>query len=149
MKEYIDLAYEEAKKAYNEGEVPVGCVIIKNDEIIAKAHNKTIATLDKTAHAEMLALKKAREVLKSSVLEDCELYVTMEPCPMCAYSMLNMGIRKVVFGAIDENFGSFGSYINLASKFKNVQVYGGIKEEKCEQILKKFFKEIRKGEKNE
>lgn len=149
MREYMNLAYEEAKKAYKEGEVPVGCVIIKGEEVIARAHNKTVFTSDKTAHAEMLALKEAMAVLGSSILKGCELYVTLEPCPMCAYSMLNLGIRKVVFGASDETFGSFGSYINLASKFKNVHVYGGIEEEKCEQILKKFFKEIRKGEKNE
>lgn len=142
----MKLAYEEAKKAYNDGEVPVGCVIIKENDVIAKAHNMTINLNDKTAHSEMLAIEYARNYLKSSVLKGCELYVTMEPCPMCAYAMLNIGIRKVVFGASDEKFGSFGSYINLASKFKNVQVYGGIYEEKCEKILKDFFKKIRKGE---
>lgn len=146
MREYMKLAYEEAKKAYYEGEVPVGCVIIRDDDVIAKAHNMTIALNDKTAHAEMLAVREAKEHLKSSVFNGCELYVTMEPCPMCAYAILNMGIRKIVFGVSDEKFGSLGSYINLASKFKNVEVYGGIYEEKCEKILKDFFKKIRKGE---
>ncbi len=146
MREYMKLAYEEAKKAYYEGEVPVGCVIIRDDDVIAKAHNMTIALNNKTAHAEMLAVEQVRKHLKSSVLNGCELYVTMEPCPMCAYAILNMGIRKIVFGASDEKFGSLGSYINLASKFKNAEVYGGIYEEKCEKILKDFFKKIRKGE---
>ena len=126
-------------------DVPVGCVIKKDGEIIATAHNRRVADNDVTAHAEMLAIREAQSILKSSRLIDCALYVTLEPCPMCAWAILQSRIKEVYFGSYNTKYGAFGSALNLNdySEFKT-KVYGGIKEEECDKILEQFFKEVRK-----
>lgn len=141
MKEALNMA----QKASLEGEVPVGCVIVKDSEIIAKASNLSKTETCSTKHAEMLAIEKASNVLKSANLSDCDLYVTLEPCPMCAGAIINAKIRKVVFGAFDINYGACGSNINIFSmnNIHRPEYYGGIMEDECSKILSDFFKKLR------
>jgi tRNA(adenine34) deaminase len=137
-------AIEEAKKCTKD--VPVGCVIKKGGEIISAAHNRRELDEDVTAHAEILALKEAQKKLKTSRLNDCEMYVTLEPCPMCAWAILQSGIKVLYFGSYNHQYGGMGScenlpLINLANS--KIKVYGGIEEEACDKILEDFFKGIR------
>ena len=110
---YMKIALKEAKKAYNKLEVPVGAIIVKDGEIIAKAHNLKETKTDTTKHAEILAIQKASRKLKSWRLLDCEMYVTLEPCSMCAGAIINSRIKKVYIGALDEKTGAAGSVLNL------------------------------------
>ena len=110
---YMELALEEAKLAALEDEVPIGCVIVKDDKVIAKAHNLRETNNDPLGHAETLAIKKASEVLNDWQLVDCELYVTIEPCIMCAGAIIQSRIKKVIYGAPDLKGGAFGSSINV------------------------------------
>ena len=110
---FMKIALQEAKKAYNKLEVPVGCVIVKNGEIIAKAHNLKETKYDTTKHAEILAIQKASKKLKSWRLIDCQMYVTLEPCSMCAGAIINSRIKKLYYGAKDEKTGAVGSILNL------------------------------------
>lgn len=139
---YMEYALNEAKKAFAMGEVPIGAVIVKNGEIIASAHNLCETQKDPTAHAEILAIKKAAELLGDFRLTDAELYVTLEPCPMCAGAAINARIGEIIFGAADPIKGALGSVTNLYSfGFPNKPtVYGGIKEKQSAEILKEFFK---------
>ena len=141
----MDIALEEALKAYSENEVPVGCVIVKNEQVISKAHNTNISKRDITAHAEIEAIRKACKKLNSADLKGCDIYVTLEPCPMCAGAIINSKISTLIFGATDIKYGAFGGYYNLASHpyATNLTVYAGIKEKECSDIIKKFFVEIR------
>jgi len=123
-------------------DVPVGCVIKKDGKVIALAHNRREADDDVTAHAELLAIKKAQKVLNTSRLKDCELYVTLEPCPMCAWAIVESGISAVYFGSYNSEYGALLS--NPLKLPKSLKIYGGIKEEECDKILEEFFKEIRK-----
>ena len=136
-------AIEQAKLA--NGEIPVGAVIVRGDEVIAKAFNQKEALNDVTCHAEILAVKEAQQKLGRWRLEDCEMYVTLEPCPMCAWAIINSRIKTVYFGSYDANYGALGSKLDLrliaGSKLK---VYGGILEDECNKILKKYFENIRK-----
>ncbi len=143
--DFMKVAIEEAKKAYLKGEVPVGAVIVKDNEIIARAHNLCESLNQATAHAEVLVIDEASKKLKSQRLLDCELYVTLEPCPMCAGAIINSRIKKVYFGAYDEKSGSVGSKINLFfCGFNHTPNFkGGILEDECLSILKSFFQEIR------
>ena len=126
-------------------DVPVGCVIKKDGTIIAFAHNMREEKQDITAHAEILAIKQAQKRLSTSRLKGCELYVTLEPCPMCAWAILNARIPKVYFGAYDTVYGSLGTAMDLRDYMKSkTDVVGGILEEECSQLLKDYFKEIRK-----
>ena len=135
-------AIEEAKKC--EIDVPIGCVIKQGDKIIASAHNEREISNDITAHAEILAIKKAQKVLNSSRLNGCTMYVTLEPCPMCAWAILQSGIDMLYFGAYNTQYGALGSAINLTELSNNkIKVYGGIEEEKCNILLKDFFNKIR------
>ncbi len=140
-------ALKEAKKAYDKLEVPVGAVIVKEGKIIARAHNLKETKYDTTKHAEILAIQKASKKLNNWRLIDCDMYVTLEPCSMCAGAIINSRIRKVYIGALDEKTGAAGSVLNLFEDFTfnhNVEVEKGIMQEECETMLKKFFKMLRK-----
>ena len=133
-------AIKEAKKCIKD--VPIGCVIKKDGQIIASAHNRRELDDDVTAHAEILAIKEAQKVLNTSRLKGCELYVTLEPCPMCAWAISMSGISTVYFGSYNLQYGALGSVVNLPLNPK-LKVYGGIEEEKCNKILEEFFENIR------
>ena len=133
----------EAKKTIDD--VPVGCVIRYENKVIAQTHNERERNNDVTAHAEILAIRKAQEVLNNWRLDDCTMYVTLEPCPMCAWAILQSRIKTVYFGSYNSKYGAFGSAIdlNMISEYKT-KVYGGIEEEECDKLLKDFFEGIRK-----
>lgn len=144
-------ALKEAKKAYNKLEIPVGAVIVKNGEIIARAHNIKEEKKDTTKHAEILAIQKASKKLETWRLNDCEMYVTLEPCPMCAGALIQSRIKKVYIGTMDEKTGACGSVLNLLEDFKfnhKVEVERGILKEECEKILKEFFIKLREYKKS-
>lgn len=143
---FMKEALKEAKKAYEKLEVPVGCVIVKEGKIIARAHNLKETKLDTTKHAEILAIQKASKKLESWRLLDCEMYVTLEPCSMCAGAIINSRIKKVYIGTTDEKTGACGSVLNLFNDYTfnhKVELERGIMKEECEKILKDFFKELR------
>ena len=126
------------------GEIPVGAVIMRNDEIISTAFNKKEAENDVTAHAEIIAIREAAKKLGNWRLEDCTMYVTLEPCPMCAWAIIQSRIKAVYFGAYDENYGALGSKIDLRPLLSSkLKVYGGIMEDECNKILKDYFEGIR------
>ena len=144
---YMEQALKEAEKAYKKLEVPVGAVIVKDGKIIARGHNQKETKTDTTKHAEMIAIQKASKKLKSWRLIDCEMYITLEPCTMCAGAIINSRIKKIYIGAMDEKTGAAGSILNLFEDYTfnhKVEVEKGIKQEECEKILKQFFKELRK-----
>lgn len=125
-------------------DVPIGCVIKKDGEVIASAHNRRELDNDITAHAEMLAIRKAQEKLASSRLKGCEMFVTLEPCPMCAWAIIQSGISTLYFGSYNPQYGALLSnpiYKDLTNS--HLKVYGGIEEDKCNKILEDFFKSIR------
>lgn len=142
---FMKYALKEAKKAYLEGEVPIGCVIVEDGKIISRAHNKRMNKKDIFAHAEILALKKASKLKDSWILDNLTIYVTVEPCSMCASSLLQSRIKRVVYGTSEPKFGSFGSILNLNDyKFNHhVELTKGVLQEECEKLMKDFFKEIR------
>lgn len=148
---FMKEALKEAKKAYNKLEVPVGVVIVKNNQIIARAHNIKEQKQDTTKHAEILAIQKASKKLGNWRLTDCEIYVTLEPCSMCAGALINSRIKKVYIGTSDAKTGACGSVLNLLKDYKfnhNVEIETGILQEECETMLKKFFKELRQAKLN-
>ena len=149
---YVNIykSIKQAKKAYNKLEVPVGVVIVKNGQIIARAHNQKEGKKDATKHAEIIAIQKASKKLQSWRLLDCEMYVTLEPCSMCAGAIIQSRIKKVYIGAMDEKTGSCGSVFNLFKDYKfnhHVEVEYNVCQTECEEILKEFFKMIRKNKK--
>ena len=142
----MKLALKEAKKAYDKGEVPVGAVIVKDGKVISKAYNLKEIKNDTTNHAEILAIKKASKKLNSWRLIDCEMYVTLEPCSMCAGALIQSRIKKVYIGAMDYKTGACGSVLNLLKDYKfnhEVEIQTGVLKQECEEILKNFFKELR------
>ena len=144
---YMKEALKEAKKAYEKLEVPVGAVIVKDNKIIARAHNLKETKKDTTNHAEILAIQKASKKLEAWRLNDCEMYVTLEPCSMCAGAIINSRIKKIYIGALDNKTGAAGSVLNLFDDYTfnhKVEVEKGIMVEQCETILKDFFKMLRK-----
>ena len=144
----MEQALKEAEKAYKKLEVPVGAVIVKDGKIIAKGHNQKETKTDTTKHAEIIAIQKASKKLKSWRLTDCEMYVTLEPCAMCAGAIINSRIKKVYIGTMDEKTGAVGSVLNLFEDFTfnhKVEVEKGILQEECKNMLKQFFKELRKS----
>lgn len=144
---FMKEALKEAKKAYEKLEVPVGAIIVKDEKIIARAHNLKETKFDTTKHAEILAIQKASKKLKSWRLVDCEMYVTLEPCSMCAGALINSRIKKVYIGANDEKTGAVGSVFNLLEDYTfnhKVEYEKGILKEECEGIIKQFFKDLRK-----
>lgn len=146
--EYMKIAISEARLAALEGEVPVGAVIVKDGEIISAAHNLRETTGDATAHAEVLAIRKACETIGGWHLEKCTLYVTLEPCPMCMGAIINSRLGKVVFGAKDAKAGACGSVIDLRSYPLNhkPQVKSGFMSEESLSLLSDFFKKKREKE---
>ena len=152
-KEYfMKKALLEAKKAFDKDEVPIGAIIVKDGKIISRAHNCKELKNDTTMHAELIAIKKASKKLNSWRLTDCEMYTTLEPCPMCAGAIINSRIKKVYIGAKDEKSGAAGSVLNLFKDYKFnhvVEVENGILEEECKNILKDFFKYLRELKKQE
>ena len=144
---FMKAALKEAKKAYEKLEVPVGAVIVKDGKIIARAHNLKETKYDTTKHAEILAIQKASKKLNSWRLIDCEMYVTLEPCSMCAGALINSRIKKVYIGASDQKTGAVGSVFNLLEDYTfnhKVEYKKGVLQDECESILKEFFKELRK-----
>ena len=145
-------ALKEASKAYKEDEIPVGCVIVKEGKIIARAHNRKVNKNNTLYHAELIAIDKASKKLDSWRLTGCEMYVTLEPCPMCAGALINSRMSKLYIGTKDPKAGACGSVLNLLSDYKfnhKVEVEYGILQKECEKILKEFFKELRERNKNE
>lgn len=144
---FMEKAISLAKKAEKIKEVPVGAVIVKDGKIVAKGYNKREKGKCATAHAEMIAIKRACKKLKSWRLNDCEIYVTMEPCPMCCGALINARIEKINFGAFDQKAGCCGSVVNLCEvkEFNHhPEVNGGIMEKECSEILTNFFVKLRK-----
>lgn len=137
---YMEIALNEAKKALEKGEIPVGAVIVKDNIVIAKAHNTREENQDALAHAEVNAIKKACEYLNNWRLENCDMYVTMEPCPMCCGAILQSRIKNVYFGAYSRDNGCMGTVVNLPKLLKNssLTVYGGIMEDECTALLTDF-----------
>ena len=133
------------EKAYAEGETPVGAVIVRDGEIIASAHNMTERLNDSTAHAELLAIQAAEKATGDRRLTGCALYVTMEPCPMCAGAALNSRIEEIVFGAWDSEMGSCGSRTDVTDGRlpRRAKTMGGVLEEDCQRLLRDFFREKR------
>ena len=147
QEKFMKEALKEAKKAYDKLEVPVGCVIVKDGKIVARAHNLKETKKDTTKHAEILAIQKASKKLDAWRLLDCDMYVTLEPCSMCAGAIINSRIRNLYIGTMDKKTGAAGSVLNLFEDFTfnhKVTVQNGILKEQCEKILKDFFKELRK-----
>lgn len=148
---FMKEALKEAQKACEKLEVPVGCVIVKDGKIIARAHNQKEIKQDTTRHAEISAIQKASKKLKSWRLIDCEMYVTLEPCSMCAGAIINSRIKKLYYGTQDEKTGAVGSVLNLFEDYKfnhKVEIENGIMQKECEKILKDFFKKLRKIKNN-
>ena len=134
-----------AEEAAAAGEVPVGCVIVRDDEIVGRGRNRREERQAAWSHAEMEAMAEANRTLGTWRLEDCELYVTLEPCPMCAGAILNARIRRVWYGARDEAFGACGGVMNLFMEdFPHPPaLVGGVLEEECAQVLREFFRGLR------
>ena len=140
--DFMGLALAEAKAAAEAGEVPVGCVVVRNGEVLAAANNRTLRDRDPTAHAEVLALRAAAKKRKSERLIDCDLYVTLEPCTMCASAISFARIRRLYFGASDPKGGAVESgvrFFSAATCHHKPEVYGGIGEAEASMMLKDFF----------
>lgn len=140
---FMDNALKQAKIAFNHDEVPVGCVIVEDGKIIAESHNQNLTLNDPTAHAEILALRIACEVKKSSRLDGCDLYVTLEPCTMCAAAISLARIKRVYYAASDKKFGAVENNIKFfhsSSCFHHPEIYSGISEEKSKKLMIDFFK---------
>ena len=147
---YMNEALKEAKKAYEKLEIPVGAIIVKDDKIIARAHNLKEIKCDTTEHAEINVIKKASKKLGSWRLTGCEMYVTLEPCLMCAGALIQSRIDKLYIGTMDDKTGACGSVLDLLGDYKFnhiIEVEKGVCEEECRKILKDFFKELRKNKK--
>lgn len=143
-------ALKQARKAYKINEVPIGCVIVYEDKIIARAYNKRNYKKSTLAHAELLAIEKASKVLNDWRLEGCTMYVTLEPCQMCSGAIVQARIDKVVIGCMNPKAGCGGSILNLLQmeEFNHqVEVERGVLEEECSGLLQEFFKELREQKK--
>ncbi len=137
MKErYMDLALKQAKKAQKHNEVPVGAIIVKNNKIISQAYNKKEKSKNVIKHAEIIAITKACKKLKNWRLDDCEIYITMEPCMMCCGAIEQARIKKIIYGVKNEKFG-------YTDKLKNIEIISDIKEKECKKIIQSFFKNKR------
>jgi tRNA(adenine34) deaminase len=144
-------AIKQAVKADTEGEVPVGAVIVKDGQLITRAHNQPISTNDATAHAEIQLLRAAGKLQKNYRLIDTTIYVTLEPCAMCLGAMMHARIKRMVYGASDPKTGVCGSHVDLSSEsFFNheMEISGGILEKECKELLQSFFKSRRKDNLN-
>lgn len=147
MRKYMEEALNEAKKAYELGEVPIGAVIEKDGVIIGRGHNMTETAKDPTAHAEMIALRQAAQTLGGWRLLGCNMYVTTEPCSMCAGAIVWARIKKLYIGTMDPKGGACGSVFNIPQEPRlnhYVEIETGIMQQECQDILKTFFRELRK-----
>ena len=144
MEQTMRLALEEAKLAYDAGEVPVGAVLVCGGEIVARAHNRVERDHDATQHAELICLREAM-ALRGNRLADCTLYVTLEPCAMCAGACVNAKLGRLVFGAFDDVAGCCGSRMDLTDRcfLHSVETWGGILEDDCKALLTRFFQALR------
>jgi len=141
-RELMQLALAEARLALDEGEMPVGCVIARNGEVIARGHNLREATGDPTGHAEIVAIRRAAEASGSWRLDGCTIYVTLEPCPMCAGAISQARLKRLVWGAADEKYGCAGSVYRIPEDpaFNHFcRCDGGILEEECAELIRRFF----------
>ena len=145
----MEEAFQEARKAAAEGEVPIGAVIVREGEIIARAHNKTEQDKDPTAHAEMLAIRKAAEHLGGWRLTGCSMFVTTEPCSMCAGAIVWSRIEKLYIGTMDPKAGACGSLMNIPQDSRlnhYVEIETGLMREECAGLMKDFFRKLRSEE---
>ena len=155
MEDIIDLhsdhyfmgeALRQAHRAWEKEEVPVGAVVVREGRIIARAHNQVEALKDATAHAEMLAITQAESVVESWHLNECDLYVTKEPCPMCAGALVHVRMRRVIFGCSSPKDGAAGGVVDLLRHPKlnhRCEVLSGVRDQECAELLKAFFRERR------
>lgn len=145
---FMKEALKEAKKAYEKEEIPVGAVIVKDNKIIARAYNQKEEKRDTTKHAEIIAIQKASKKIDAWRLQDCEMYVTLEPCSMCTGAIIQARIKKIYIGTMDEKTGACGSVLNLLEDYKfnhKVEIEKDILKPECEEIIKQFFKKLRKS----
>jgi tRNA(adenine34) deaminase len=144
---WMKAAFREAEKAFEQDEVPIGAVVVHKGIIIGRGYNQCESLTDPTAHAEIIAITSAANTIKDWRLKDCQLYVTKEPCPMCAGALVNARIKMVIFGMYDEKEGCCGSLYQLCRDFRfkhQLTVKGGIMEDPCTLIIQEFFKKQRK-----
>ena len=147
---FMKQAVKQAKKAYDKLETPIGCVIVHEDKIIARGYNKRNIKKNTLAHAEILAINKASKVLGDWRLEDCTMYVTLEPCPMCAGAIVQARIPRVVIGSMNPKAGCAGSVLNLLQQDglnHQVEITKGVLAEECSGLMTSFFRELRKKKK--
>ncbi len=147
---FMKQAVKQAKKAYDKLETPIGCVIVHEDKIIARGYNKRNMKKNTLAHAEILAINKASKVLDDWRLEDCTMYVTLEPCPMCAGAIVQARIPRVVIGSMNPKAGCAGSVLNLLQQDglnHQVEITKGVLAEECSELMTSFFRELRKKKK--
>ena len=146
MTSFMDMALDEARDAARRGEVPVGCVLVRSDEVIARAGNRTLADRDPTAHAEMIAIRDAARRLGSERLDGCDVYVTLEPCAMCAAALSFARIRRLYYGASDPKGGAIENgvqFFSSASCHHRPEIYGGLAEAVAGELLTSFFRQRR------
>jgi tRNA(adenine34) deaminase len=149
---YMKEAIKQAKKAYALGEVPIGCVIVYENRIIARGYNRRTVDKNTLAHAEILAIRKACKKMEDWRLEDCTMYVTLEPCPMCSGAIVQARMKRVVMGCMNPKAGFAGSVLNLFEMDglnHQVERTIGVLEEECSEMMKGFFKELREKKKKE
>ncbi len=149
---YMREALKEAKKAWEKNEVPIGAVVVMDDKIVGRGHNLRISSKSALAHAELMAIQKANRKTGDWRLDNAEIYVTLEPCPMCAGAILQSRIKKVYYGAKDPKAGSVDSLISLyevKGYNHHPEVVSGVLEEECSAVLKEFFKQLRNQTKKE
>ena len=147
----MNLALEQAREAAHHGDVPVGAILVREGKVVASGHNRREIDGDPTAHAEVVVLREAAKDLGHWRLEGCTLYVTLEPCPMCAGALVNARVPKLVFGAFDPKAGASGSLMNLCQDSRlnhRLEILSGVLEEECSSILKDFFR-LRRRQKRE
>ncbi len=142
---FMNMAINEAIKAYNIGEVPVGCIITRKGEVIASSHNTVVKENMSLCHAELIAISDAVKTLKTKELCECDMYVTLEPCPMCAGAIINSKIKRLYIGAMEPKSGCFGSIVDFNQLEFNhkPEVYYGICEDECKKLMTEFFRELR------
>jgi tRNA(adenine34) deaminase len=144
--DWMEKALREAERAYDAGEVPVGAVVVKDNQILGRGRNQVEQLNDPTAHAEIIAITAACDTLGEKFLTDCTMYVTLEPCPMCAGAMVNARLERLVFGAFDEKAGAASTLYNIPRDDRlnhQVDVYSGIESERAGNLLKAFFQQKR------
>ena len=149
---FMKMALQEAETALEKDEVPVGCIIVSNDRVIARSHNLMETLTDVTAHAEMQAITSAANFLGGKYLQNCTLYVTLEPCQMCSGAIVQARVKRVVIGCMNPKAGCAGSILNLlqVERFNHqVEITSGVLEAECSQMMKGFFKELREKQKKD